>query len=197
MKIISLVIVFLMLAGNVFGKIITSVHGYKYEMPDNYKLVNKDNNIKSLKDPHIIICTHRIGMEYIERQIINSELKNSKIQVNLILADTIYSRLFNIFNIFSNSRYIYIKGNTVQKGIKSLNDNKHLCTFYYKNQSRKSTGIYYITMSTKKPILLAKIKYYKNTGLKRLYTLEYVPFKYNTNDSKEEFLKKLSDKLFE
>ena len=48
MKIISLVIVFLMLAGNVFGKIITSVHGYKYEMPDNYKLVN-NINIQDLK----------------------------------------------------------------------------------------------------------------------------------------------------
>ena len=43
-------------AGNVFGKIITKVHGYKYEMPDNYKLVN-NINIQDLKKlPKMRVC---------------------------------------------------------------------------------------------------------------------------------------------
>ena len=48
MKILSLVIMFLMFTGNVFGKTITSVHGFKYEMPDNYKLLN-NINIQDIK----------------------------------------------------------------------------------------------------------------------------------------------------
>ncbi len=48
MRIISVVIVFLMFTGNVFGKTITSVHGFKYKMPDNYKLLN-NINIQDIK----------------------------------------------------------------------------------------------------------------------------------------------------
>ena len=162
----------------------------------NYKLKNKKYNIKSLNKPHIIVCSHTVGIEYIERQIINSEVKNSKLQVHLIVADTIYNKMYNSYNILSNCKYIYIRNNTVNKGVKSLKDNNHICTFYYKNQSRNNSGIYYMAQKSECPILLAKLNYNKNIGLTRIYSLEYDIYDYNLNDSKEDFLNKLSDKLF-
>jgi len=162
----------------------------------NYRLVNKKYNIKSLNKPHIIICSHTVGIEYIERQIINSEVKNSKIPVHLIVADTIYNKIYNSYTLLSNCKYIYIRSNTVKKAIHSLKEKKHICTFYYKNQSRNNSGMYYLTQESKCPILLVKINYDKNIGLTRIYTLEYDVYNYNLNDSKEEFLNKLSDKLF-
>lgn len=164
----------------------------------NYRLLSKKNSIKSLKTPTIIICTHRVGIEYIERIIINSEVYKSDIPVNLILKNTIYNRMFNIFTkIGSRNKYIYVTDNTVNKAIRSINNGNHVLTFIYKDQYKSRSGIYYIVKKTKAPIIVVNIKHYNKVGLLNTYSVNYKKYNYNINDSKEIFLKKLDSNLFD
>ena len=162
----------------------------------NYKLKHKKYNIRSLNKPTLIVVTHRVGIEYIERVIVNLEIKNSNIPVHLIVNNNYFNIIYNTLTFNRSKKIIYVKDNTVNKAIQSINTNNHVLTFYYSNQTKASSGLYYIAKKTNCPILLMDIKFYNNIGLNKMYTVDYKKFDYDKNLEKEEFLKKITEKMF-
>jgi hypothetical protein len=162
----------------------------------NYTLKHKKYSIKTLDKPTLIVATHRVGMEYIERVIANLEIKSSKIPVHLIVNNNYFNILYNMLTFNNSKKSIYVKENTVNKAIKSLKSNNHILTFYYKNQTKASSGLYYIAKKTNCPILLMDIKFSNNFGLNKMYTVEYKKFDYDKNLEKDMFLEQLTEKMF-
>ena len=162
----------------------------------NYTLKHKKYSIKTLDKPTLIVATHRVGMEYIERIIVNLEIKSSKIPVHLIVNNNYFNILYNMLTFDNSKKSIYVKENTVNKAIKSLKSNNHILTFYYKNQTKASSGLYYIAKKTNCPILLMDIKFSNNFGLNKMYTVEYKKFDYDKNLEKDKFLEQLTEKMF-
>jgi len=162
----------------------------------NYILKHKKYSIKSLEKPTLIVVTHRVGIEYIERIIVNLEIKYSKIPVHLITNYNYFNILYNMLTFSNSKKSLYVKENTVNKAIKSLKSNNHILTFYYKDQTKASSGLYHIAKKTNCPILIMDIKFYNNFGLNKMFTVDYKKFDYDKNLEKDEFLEKLTEKMF-
>ena len=177
----------------------TGIVNLKYNIVDGVELRDNPSNIGKL-----FIVDHREN-PFVDILIMSNECKKMENINYLVSAGSERARIINYLPKITPYEVINItKGNTVQKCIDLINDNKNIIIFI-SDEVSKRTGIYYILKETnaKAIIVKKKIENINFTGRNRIFDvigkrqeIKYIDYKYNLSLSPTIFIENLITVLF-
>lgn len=171
------------------------------EFKTNYTIKKKI----SIKKGSLVVCTH--NYEHKDIFITLQEIEKSNDFFYILFADEYWNYLIEPFRP-TNSEFIYVKTNTVNKISNKIYLGYNVVLFLYEHNESK--GVYHILKKTNAPLILLKIKgdkygynhsnssyikilfYNKNIN----YSVTYSKIKYNIDDYPIKFMKKIKNNLY-